>query len=119
MDSQAQRLVRRSVVTLCDCGAAGTVQRQKPTTLSTRLILSRYSRPHSVLSKLQTSPLPNNGSTAISAAFIKGGTMEATHRLLLAAACLFAASLACTQTGAYPNRPIRMIVPFAPGGASS
>jgi tripartite-type tricarboxylate transporter receptor subunit TctC len=39
------------------------------------------------------------------------------HRLLLAAACVVAASLAHAQN-AYPNRPIRMVVPFAPGGAS-
>ena len=44
--------------------------------------------------------------------------MNIQRRLLVAAACLFAAGFSNAQTGAYPNRPLRMIVPFAPGGAS-
>ena len=43
------------------------------------------------------------------------------HRFLLSAA-LFTASVATVpvfaQTEAYPSRPVRMVIPFAPGGAS-
>ena len=44
--------------------------------------------------------------------------MQLKRRLFMAAACLVAATAAHAQSGSYPNRPIRMIVPFAPGGAS-
>ena len=39
-------------------------------------------------------------------------------RLVALGACMLAAGIACAQSGAYPVRPVRMIVPFAPGGAS-
>ena len=42
-----------------------------------------------------------------------------TQRTLLAIACLAAATGAYAQPAAnYPSRPVRMIIPFAPGGAS-
>ena len=44
--------------------------------------------------------------------------MNIQRRLLLAAVCVLAPSLSQAQPTTYPNRPIRMIVPFAPGGAS-
>ena len=44
--------------------------------------------------------------------------MNIQRRLLIAAACLCTAGLSNAQSGSYPNRPLRMIVPFAPGGAS-
>jgi tripartite-type tricarboxylate transporter receptor subunit TctC len=43
--------------------------------------------------------------------------MERLGRILVAAACLIA-GYAQAQSASYPHRPIRMIVPFAPGGAS-
>ena len=44
-------------------------------------------------------------------------TMQTRRRLIqLLAAAPLASSSAFAQ-GAYPNRPIRMIVPFTPGGA--
>ena len=44
--------------------------------------------------------------------------MNIQRRLLIAAACVCTAGLSNAQSGSYPNRPLRMIVPFAPGGAS-
>ena len=44
--------------------------------------------------------------------------MISIRRLLILSACIVAAGLAHGQSANYPNRPIRMIVPFAPGGAS-
>src|SRR5215210_5059894 len=43
--------------------------------------------------------------------------MQRLGRILVAAACLVAA-YAQAQSTSYPHRPIRMLVPFAPGGAS-
>ncbi|HSQ05492.1 MAG TPA: tripartite tricarboxylate transporter substrate-binding protein, partial [Burkholderiales bacterium] len=39
-------------------------------------------------------------------------------KLLAAVACVAVVPNAAAQTGTYPVRPVRMIVPFAPGGAS-
>jgi tripartite-type tricarboxylate transporter receptor subunit TctC len=41
-----------------------------------------------------------------------------TFRLFIAIACVAGVLDAAAQTGGYPVRPVRMIVPFAPGGAS-
>ena len=40
------------------------------------------------------------------------------YRFVTVAVCLVVAGLAHGQSGSYPNRPVRMIIPFAPGGAS-
>jgi tripartite-type tricarboxylate transporter receptor subunit TctC len=39
-------------------------------------------------------------------------------RLLCVLAALMAIAPAAAQTSAYPNKPVKMIIPFAPGGAS-
>lgn len=44
--------------------------------------------------------------------------MNTMYRFVAAAVCLAAAGLAHGQSSSYPNRPVRMIIPFAPGGAS-
>ena len=46
-----------------------------------------------------------------------GGTMDLTKCLLTAAVLSFATILHAAEKG-YPNRPIRVVVPFAPGGAA-
>src|SRR5215213_2591319 len=46
-----------------------------------------------------------------------GGVMQRLGRLVVAAA-FFVAPYVEAQSTSYPQRPIRMIVPFAPGGAS-
>jgi tripartite-type tricarboxylate transporter receptor subunit TctC len=42
---------------------------------------------------------------------------SAVRRLLVLAGLAGVTSLACAQTGAYPNRPVNVIVPFAAGGS--
>ncbi|MFZ5691448.1 MAG: Bug family tripartite tricarboxylate transporter substrate binding protein [Pseudomonadota bacterium] len=44
--------------------------------------------------------------------------MKLKRMLWVAFGLLLGASAAAAQTGKYPNQPIRIIVPFAPGGAS-
>ncbi len=46
------------------------------------------------------------------------GTLVARHMRLLCVALLFAASPGHSQTGDWPNKPVRLVVPYPPGGAT-
>src|SRR3974390_3204585 len=60
---------------------------------------------------------PRRGSTIIRAVMTEDSPMKRAAGMLMSALCLVAAASAAAVQDKYPARPIKVLVPYAPGGA--